>query len=61
MAHLVARQTSGAEVPCSNPASPTKILGAAGSLCNTVKSQGRVPPEAKKIFNKKINSELYLA
>ena len=27
--------------PGSNPASPTMILGAAGSLCNTVKSQGR--------------------
>ena len=39
---VVARQTFGAEVPGSNLASPTMILGgAAGSLCNTVKSQGR--------------------
>ena len=27
VAHMIARQTSGAEVPGSNPASPTMILG----------------------------------
>ena len=31
----------GAEVPGFNPASPSKTLGAAGSLCNTVKSLAR--------------------
>ena len=30
-----------AEVPGSNPESPTMILGAAGTLCNTVNSRGR--------------------
>ena len=37
---LVVRQTSEAEVPGSNPASPI-MIGAAGSMCHTVKSQGR--------------------
>ena len=37
---LVVRQSSQAEVPGSNPASPT-MIGAAGSMCHTVKSQGR--------------------
>ena len=38
---LVAHQTSGAEVPGSNPASSPMILrGSARSLCNTVKSLG---------------------
>ena len=62
VAHLVAHQTSMAE--------PQKFRvrirnlsqwswGAAGSLCNTVKSQGRggkPPPEAKKIYLKNIYS-----
>ena len=39
-ASLVASQTSEADVPGSNPASPIS-WGAAGSLCYTVKKQGR--------------------
>ena len=49
---MVSHQTSGAEVPDSNPAYPTMILGrSAGSLCNNVKNLrivGKPPTEAKK-------------
>ena len=37
--HMVYQTSARAEVPGSNPASPTMILRRARSLCNTVKSQ----------------------
>ena len=39
--HYFAQHNRLLEVPGSNQASPTMILGAAGSSCNTVKYQGR--------------------